>query len=493
MDRKPLWAGVLLACALAWVATPAMAKKKGMYWGKAKHKCISYARGRVRAKLKGVPKGADKLQQCRNNPPAFSEHGAAGKPSCDKKLLGTYGEWIVENDSKCLPEWGKVRKKGCMSPNKQVYRSYLKDLKKGKAGEDSKGKAYRKAVCEETVGPRPLDRVPDRCVPKAFGVIWAEWYVEGEACEEPLDWGKFKDNGCVKDMKNANADLGGIDIGPKRSYTAKLKNVGGDWLDACRFAAAGNEATKDGRRLNFAHPTACYIADADKPLSYGIGAVFGGAAGLATMPAGGAGFAVGAVVSVASQAATEGLLAGVDTKTSVRGVFWVDDERCGTVPHYPPLHPGDGTVLLGTGEISKSVATGSVAAAPVARHPAVPPYSPTQPVPGKSPIQVIPQPARARAPANLAWTKWEAGDCTAKGREWNAELRNIPAGMDWKSACRSAVQLPYVVSNYPAALKLRLNSADPSVGYPDACLAAPGGAEGEQVVGQYIVADPSCR
>lgn len=126
---------------------------------------------------------------------------------------------------------------------------------------------------------------PRSCKKDEFSTgIWGEWYRE-EACEVPLKWGGFKDNGCVKDMEAADVNSGGVSFGGKRSYSSVLWNAGGHWEEACKFSPATIVGPNGTAIAEFEHPTGCVIADADRALSYVVGAVISAGTGLIASPA----------------------------------------------------------------------------------------------------------------------------------------------------------------------------------------------------------------
>jgi hypothetical protein len=152
-------------------------------------------------------------------------------------------------------------------------------------------------------------------------------------------------------MEAADVNAGGISFEGKRSYSSVLWNAGGHWEEACKFAPATIVGPSGAEIAEFEHPTGCVIADADRALSYVVGAVIGAGTGLIASPASPkAAAALGAATGLAGTAATEALLAGVNTSLNVWGIFWVDDTSCGAVPSYPPLDE-TGLVRLATGQI----------------------------------------------------------------------------------------------------------------------------------------------
>jgi hypothetical protein len=302
--------------------------------------------GEVTARLDGIPWGQSWEDTCNGNiagqkPPNLNQFGATGQPDrCEKDALSTgiWGKWTVNNDVACAPDlrWEGWKKAGCFGPNRQVYSARLMNSKDWEAD-------CKKTDTSDVTGKSGWG-TPDRCVKDALPTgIWGEWYTH-EQCQVPLTWGTFGNNGCVKDMDHPDVSAGGVLFEGKRSYSSVLWNAGGEWTEACKFAPA-TVLDADGKPIaEFEHPTGCVVADADRVISYVVGAILGGAGGLLASPASPkAAVAVGALVGVAGTAATELLLAGVNTNLNVWGIFWVDDASCGTVPKYPPV---DGSTLL---------------------------------------------------------------------------------------------------------------------------------------------------
>lgn len=315
------------------------------YLDKPKHRCTAPGVGQVEARLKGVDgknlgKKKDRMALCESgNAPAISVLGATGQPSsCRKAMVHVYGRWVNNNDSLCQPVWEDVKLKGCMGPDpdsgstrdRQVSRAKLKKLKNGGRWwqvnkwkwplTDNKRK-WSREQCLET--DHPDKGKPDYCKVKAG--LWAYWYEETNNCDNPLAWAKFKDNGCVMDMELP--DLPGTSEDPKgkRSYSAKLKNVAGDWYESCRSWRINNQKANNDMVLNADQPTGCVIQTADEV----TGIIVGGA-----LSAGAAYFSLGTTsaasggISVAGSAATAAAMKSMDTATSVDGVLWVEDASC---------------------------------------------------------------------------------------------------------------------------------------------------------------------
>ncbi len=337
-------------------ALPPATYSAALRWTGVRHACTGPNQGEVTARLDGIPWAQSWEDTCEGRisgqkPPDLNQHGASGQPkSCRKDPLSTgiWGKWTVANDKACpaTARWEDPKywkKAGCFGPDKQVYSARLLDSRNWEA--DCGKTDISKVAGKEDWG------VPDRCAKDALATgIWGEWYRD-EACAVPLKWGSFRDNGCVADMESADANAGGISLEGKRSYSSVLWNAGGDWGEACKFAPAAVVDAAGQAIADFEHPTACVVADADRAMGYVIGAILGAAGGLVASPASPkAAIAVGAVVGVAGTAATEAILAGVNTSLNVWGIFWADDETCGTVPSYPPLDDS-GFVRLATGQI----------------------------------------------------------------------------------------------------------------------------------------------
>ena len=339
----------LLAIALLGSSGGAAA---GLWWKDVKHRCIGTGRGEVSARLEGIPFGQSWENTCNGRlapkPPPMTRFGASGAPQCKKDAFNTgiWGVWTVTNDPKCAShlKWIDWKKAGCFGPNEQVYSARL-------WGSSNWERDCRKTDTRSVPGKEDWGK-PDRCAKDALHTgIWGEWYRKTEACSVPLAWGAFKDNGCVRDMKIPEANTGGVSVQGKRSYSAVLWNAGGDWLQACRFAPAAVKNNNGQVVGRFQYPTACVLADANKPLGYIIGAAFGGAAGLLTAPASPlAAVALGATLATASTGATDVILSKVNTSLNVWGIFWVDDASCGPVQPHPAVD-ASAQVRLGTGQI----------------------------------------------------------------------------------------------------------------------------------------------
>lgn len=350
----------LVAAALWSLSATAIAELK---WIDVRHACTATGVGEVTARLDGIPWPQSWEDTCENkirgqSPPNMNQYGATGQPRrCEKDAFSTgiWGKWTVTNDARCPSplRWEGWKKAGCFGPNKQVYSARLmgsKDWEKDCAATNTAG-----------VAGKTDWGTPDRCAKDAVPTgIWGEWYRD-EACEVPLVWGNFQNNGCVKDMETANVNAGGISFEGKRSYSSVLWNAGGHWEEACKFAPATVLEPGGAVIAEFEHPSACVIADADRAMSYVVGVVIGSATALITSPASPkAAAALGAVTGLAGTAITEGILAGVNTSLNVWGIFWVDDATCGTVPSYPPLDDS-GLVRLATGQIVAADPTTSTA------------------------------------------------------------------------------------------------------------------------------------
>lgn len=444
----------------------------GAYWDKAVHSCRGPNTGRVKARLRGVAWGQKKSTCEQTDISVLGDTlGASGTPDkCKSYVNGSvYGFWEIENDQRCAPAWGKVRKKGCMSPdpnnpgggNRQVYKAAFKKLKNTRGENDTE--ASRRAVCMDTQGPYhpdgsgPLSK-PDWCKIKGLEKT-AYWYVEGESCEKDLEWKKWKDDGCVKNLAPRKRAQLSVDFESKRQIRATLKNKGGPLNAACLgMPVKGKEFA--GLELNFEHPTVCFSKDGDKVVA---GTATVGLAGVAFMLNPVAGAAVGVVGGLGSL-----FLDSWDPLTSSKAIFWVDDASCGAIPQYARVQQGDDHVVLATGEISPNLAPWGEGTSPA--------QAPDQP------------PAFAPATTNMSWGSWEEGSCKDGSRIWSADLRNVPGDMNWTDACGAAIQLPYRLGNYPQALQNRLNSGDPDTGYPDRCRLA-----GKTVRGQFNIADPTCH
>jgi hypothetical protein len=322
-------------------------KQKGNqdpYWDKPKHRCTAPGKGRVEARLLGVDgkwwgKKGRKYDLCNgDNAPSINAFGVSGRPSsCKKRAVHVYGIWENSNDEICTPSWGEVKNKGCMGPRdegstryRQVSRSKITKLKNGgRWWQVNKWKwpltdNKRKWAREACMGlEHPTKGKPDYCKIKAG--VWAYWYKDVQSCDTPLEWAKFKDDGCVKDMANPNLPGSNLDITGKRSYSARLKKVAGDWYESCRTWPIKDEKAWNGTVLNATRPSGCVIQKGDEV----AGIVAGGAlsAGAAYFSFGTTTGASGAI-AVTGSAATTAALKSMDTATSVDGVLWVDDASC---------------------------------------------------------------------------------------------------------------------------------------------------------------------
>lgn len=319
--------------------------KQQAYWDRPKHRCTAPGKGVVEAKLLGVDgdwwgKKGRKMDLCKsNNAPSLNALGINGRPSsCQKKLVHVYGIWNNNHDVLCEPVWGSIKTKGCMGPDiynggrkdRQVIRAKLSKLKNGgKWWQVNKWKwpltankrKWAREQCLNTVHPKKGK--PDFC--KVKNGIWAYWYKEVEKCDKPLEWTKFKDQGCVSDMQNP--DLPSMDISKvgKRSYHARLKHVAGDWYESCRTWPIDKEKANNGVILDNSKPTGCILQNGDEVIGYAAGGAL--AAGAAAFSSG-ASAGASAAISVAGSAATTHVLKAMDTTTSVDGVLWVTDSKC---------------------------------------------------------------------------------------------------------------------------------------------------------------------
>ncbi|MEO0973807.1 MAG: hypothetical protein AAFX85_11990 [Pseudomonadota bacterium] len=213
-------ASLFLAAADSWAA---------LTWTGVTHRCVAANTGEVTARLDGIPWGQSWEDTCSGKirgqrPPNLNAYGATGQPlRCEKDpgSTGIWGKWRVANDPRCYagPRWEGFKRAGCYGPNRQVYSARLQNARDWDA--DCNATDTSRVAGKQSWG------TPDRCVRDAFNTgIWGEWYTE-EACATPLKWGSFKDNGCVKDMESADANLGNVEVRYKRSYSAVLYNAGG--------------------------------------------------------------------------------------------------------------------------------------------------------------------------------------------------------------------------------------------------------------------------
>ncbi len=298
-------------------------------WGEVKESCSGDGVQTVSAKLFNIPSGENWEKACRNfnAAGAVSAKGVSGRPHrCITTAAGIYGEWDKKDVAACTRKirWDPLKKDGCFGPNRQVYSARLWDIP---AGEDWV------ETCRATNGPNGLGK-PSRCAKDALSTgVWGQWYTN-ERCAKPLEWGTFKDNGCVRDMKTPDANAGGISGEGFRSYSAVLYNAGGDWLEACRKARVRGRA-HDGRILDTSAPTACVLADADDALSWITTAIIGAGTAFIASPTGPYAIAAsGAAIAVVSKGAEAGLFELIDANLNVWGIVWVEDEAsCGKVDY----------------------------------------------------------------------------------------------------------------------------------------------------------------
>ena len=291
---------------------------RGTTWANVHETCTGPTTSRVSARLVGIQGSWEAACAVKPADRAIAAYGVSGPADKCVKNNGMWGEWYRSDATHCGPRFEDPRQAGCFGPNRQVYSARLI----GNLG----GQDWI-ATCRRTDGPGPLGR-PDRCVTDTPPTgVWGEWTTQ-EACGKPLAWGRFKDNGCVRDMKAPDADAGGISVDGMRSYSAVLWNAGGDWLEACRLAPA-NVALRDGSAASFPYPTACVMATATDALSWVATAVIGAGTAFITAPTGPYAIAAtGAAVAVASKAGEAGLLEWANPNLNVWGVFWVQDPSC---------------------------------------------------------------------------------------------------------------------------------------------------------------------
>lgn len=336
-------------------------KEKGNqdpYWDKPKHRCTAPGKGRVEARLLGVDgawwgKKGRKFDLCNSeDAPAIDAFGMTGKPtSCKKRAVHVYGIWDNNDDAICAPVWGEVEKKGCMGPidsassnpaesmYRQVSRAKISKLKNGgkwwqinkwKWPLTNKKRQWAREQCLNM--EHPTKGKPDYC--KVKSGVWAYWYQTVQQCETPLEWAKFKDNGCVKDMQQPDLPGSDIDITGMRSYSARLKKVAGNWLESCITWPIENQEARNGTVLNAPKPSGCLIQNGNKAVGVVVGTTLAvgavAASGGTSTGASGVFYTAGATVgqSLAEAVATEGVLLAMDTTTSIDGVVWVEDASC---------------------------------------------------------------------------------------------------------------------------------------------------------------------
>ncbi len=295
-------------------------------WGQVGHECrgtklVEYAR------IWNI-EGSDWKPICERTPAKGVSSTSNGKvPSLcvDKGLLGTWGEWHYSNHPKCGVHFEEaLRKDGCQAPNKQVFSARMIN--------DVKSESWE-TTCRKTPGPARFgSRVPDECRADALRTgMWGLWYDENTACEKPLEWGTFKDEGCVKDQDGVAASGTGVDGEGYRVWSSILWNIGGDWMKACRLAPV-NVTLPNKQHVNMPYPTACTIAEADDALSWVTGAVLGAGTAFITAPTGPYAIAAaGAALAIGTKGSEELLYANVDTGMNVWGFIWVEDTTCGVV------------------------------------------------------------------------------------------------------------------------------------------------------------------
>ncbi len=273
-------------------------------------------------------------------------NGKVPSTCIDKGLLGTWGEWHYSNHPTCGPHFeADLRKDGCQAPNRQVYSArMINDV----------GTESWEETCARTAGPDKFgNRVPDACRSDALRTgMWGLWYDENETCETPLEWGEFKDEGCVKDQDGVAASATGMSGEGYRVWSSVLWNIGGDWLEACRFAPV-DVTLSNHQAVNMPYPTACTIAEADEALSWVTGAVLGAGTAFVTSPTGPYAIAAaGAAMALGQKGAEEVLFANIDTGLNVWGFIWVEDASCGVVDRteFPPATTSNYTPLSGANQ-----------------------------------------------------------------------------------------------------------------------------------------------
>lgn len=428
-DERKVRFGCGVLCIL--IVSPGMAFA-ALSWTDVRHACTALNVGEVTAKLDGIPWGQSWEDTCAGKiagqrPPNLDKFGATGQPHrCEKDALSTgiWGKWTVNDDAACAPDlrWEGWKKAGCFGPNKQVYSARLVN--------SSDWEADCKKTDTSGVAGKTDWGTPDRCVKDALATgIWGEWYTD-EQCQVPLAWGNFTDNGCVKDMDHPDVNAGGVLFEGKRSYSSVLWNVGGEWTEACKFASASVVLGEDKTPIaEFEHPTGCVVADADRAMGYVVGAILGAAGGLAASPASPkVAVAVGAVVAIASTAATEALLAGVNTNLNVWGIFWVDDTSCGTVPSYAPVD-GSTELRLPTGQLVQADPNAAVVTAAAAGG-----TSSSAAYPSSAPIAQCPETAQSLRGSGQSVTC----SCT-QAQAGNGNVWGTGPYTDDSSVCRAAV------------------------------------------------------
>jgi hypothetical protein len=184
-----------------------------------------------------------------------------------------------------------------------------------------KKRAWARSACLEV--EHPTKGKPDYC--KVQSGVWAYWYEEVNECEKPLEWAKFKDDGCVADMESPNLSGGDLDPSGKRSYSARLKHAKGNLLEACETWSVDGVTAKDGTEFDVAHPTGCLLNNADGVIAHAVGI---GSAAMALYLSSGSTATSTAEIYVGTAATTAVLLNTLDLTTSVDGVVWVEDSSC---------------------------------------------------------------------------------------------------------------------------------------------------------------------
>jgi hypothetical protein len=315
------------------------------YWDKPKHWCASPGVGKVEARLLGVKgkltgRKQRKFDLCNSDgAPTLNVLGASGRATwCQKRVVHVYGRWTIKNDELCEPVWGEVKKKGCLGPDadnggtkdRQARRAKLKKLKNGaKWWQITKWKwpltknkrAWARSECLKQ--EHPTKGKPDYC--KVQNGIWAYWYDEVQQCKKPLEWTRFKDDGCVADMETPNLSGNDLVSTGMRSYSARLKHAKGDLLTACKTWSVNNQKANNDTVLDVARPTGCLLNNADGVIAHAVGI---GAAGATLYLSSGTSAAATAEIYVGTAAGTAVLLNTLDLTTSVDGVVWVEDSSC---------------------------------------------------------------------------------------------------------------------------------------------------------------------
>lgn len=308
---------------VAMLAPTAMAEK----WGNARKSCNGRTLN-VSAQLMDIPWGASWENACATKSGHGVGYGITRKADRCVKSAGMWGEWSIPDHAQCAPkyEWAEVNET-CTGNGVQTISSKLYNIPFGESWED----ACNAMNASGAVAQKGVSGTPERCVSTVAGV-YGEWDKQDVAsCVSNLEWGSFKDEGCVKDAEGVAAAGTGVTGEGYRVWASVLWNINGDWMEACRIAPI-NETLPNGQVVNMPYPTACTIAEADEALSWVTGAVLGAGTAFIAAPTGPYAIAAAGVALAVGQKGSEELIFNyTDTGMNVWGFVWVEDQTCGVV------------------------------------------------------------------------------------------------------------------------------------------------------------------